>query len=229
MDEYLNKTIHQSQRNCERIDQFVCCPQDVQLEQEAIVPITFKGPTTAKLNPPECGKTKVLDANRVIGGSNAPEGAWPWMALYGKGTSANPRFTCGGSIITKRHVLTAAHCLLEGTSKFVYFTGTFVTVLSLIFFISSFVRLGLHDIKKNDPNVVDIRVANSTSHEDYDDGDKHSDIAILLLIEEIVFSMMIAPICLPLDEPLRSEKYLNTNPYIAGWGKISKNVHKCCG
>lgn len=92
----------------------------------------------------------------------------------------------------------------------------------MFFFYSSFVRLGEHDVTKNDTNIVDIKVANSTSHEDYDDGDKHSDIAILLLFEEIVFTKLIAPICLPLYEPVRSEKYLNTNPYIAGWGKLPK-------
>lgn len=113
---YLNLTIHQSQRNCEKIDQFVCCPQDPQLEQEAI-PAIFSGSVNAELNPPECGRPTNLDGNRVLGGSNAPVGAWPWMALYGKGTSANPKFTCGGSIISKRHVLTAAHCVLDGTTK----------------------------------------------------------------------------------------------------------------
>lgn len=66
-------------------------------------------------------------------------------------------------------------------------------------------------------------MSNSTSHEDYNDEDKHSDIAILLLIEEIVFTSLIAPICLPLDEPLRSEKYLYSQPYIAGWGKLPKH------
>lgn len=112
----MNRTIHQSQRNCEKFDQFVCCPQDPQLEPEAI----FSGSPKVGLNPPECGQTSLDGINRILGGLNAPVGAWPWMALYGKGTSANPIFICGGSIISKRHVLTAAHCLLAGTTKFVF-------------------------------------------------------------------------------------------------------------
>lgn len=127
------ENLHESQRNCGRFDQFVCCPQDPQLEPEAIdVPL---GPVKAYLNPPECGKTNVIEVNRIVGGSDAPIGAWPWMALYGKGSSLTPIFTCGGSIISKRHVMTAAHCLLDGTLRFVliyYFALPYPTLLSTV-------------------------------------------------------------------------------------------------
>lgn len=118
---YLNETIHESQRNCERINQFICCPQDSQHELETPIAVTSEM-TTVALNPPECGKTRVLEVpNRIVGGSDALVGAWPWLALYGKGSSVRPTFTCGGSIISKRHVMTAAHCVLDGTSKYVLF------------------------------------------------------------------------------------------------------------
>ena len=61
----------------------------------------------ATVNSATCGITKVPQS-RVIAGTNATKGAWPWqVGLYTKyGT-----LFCGGSLIATNWVLTAAHCL----------------------------------------------------------------------------------------------------------------------
>lgn len=46
-------------------------------------------------------------AQRIVGGNDAVRGAWPWYAqLY-----FNGRFTCGGSLVQGRFIVTAAHCM----------------------------------------------------------------------------------------------------------------------
>ncbi|MAX55043.1 MAG: peptidase [Alcanivoracaceae bacterium] len=52
---------------------------------------------------------------RIVGGSDAPEGYWPWMAkIYIQDDGKT--FLCGGSLISSRWVLTAAHCMERSSS-----------------------------------------------------------------------------------------------------------------
>lgn len=62
----------------------------------------------------QCGMSNATHS-RVVGGIPAQANAWPWMALVGYKTSldSNPRFLCGGTLITQKHVITAAHCVKE--------------------------------------------------------------------------------------------------------------------
>ena len=56
----------------------------------------------------ECGEN--LDLNYIIGGENATYGEFPFMALLS--IEFNGRFIhiCGGSLINRRYVVSAAHC-----------------------------------------------------------------------------------------------------------------------
>jgi hypothetical protein len=53
--------------------------------------------------------------SRVIGGTSAADGAWPWMTAIVDRTTANAYYGqfCGGSLISPTRVLTASHCILD--------------------------------------------------------------------------------------------------------------------
>jgi len=59
-----------------------------------------------------CGSTLGY-YKKIVGGEVSRKGAWPWIALLGYDDPSGSPFKCGGTLITARHVITAAHCIRD--------------------------------------------------------------------------------------------------------------------
>lgn len=60
------------------------------------------------INHAKCGKANI---DKITGGSVANIGSLPWMALLQyQDNDGVKSFKCGGSLISPKYVLTAAHC-----------------------------------------------------------------------------------------------------------------------
>jgi len=57
----------------------------------------------------KCG-TAGANAENIVGGEDANLGDYPWMALLGIERRGKVKWTCGGTLINKWYVLSAAHC-----------------------------------------------------------------------------------------------------------------------
>ena len=60
------------------------------------------------------GQCGVNLSARIVGGTEAPKGAWPWQAQI-RSTSGSP--FCGGTLVHPQWVVTAAHCVSGRTAS----------------------------------------------------------------------------------------------------------------
>ncbi|XP_022814763.1 serine protease 7-like [Spodoptera litura] len=202
----------------------VCCGP-IPLEQEATSARPTPRPTQAptqdssavfsedsSLAPRnQCGIDS--DGDKVYGGTITNLDEFPWMALLGyktkKGTTT---YQCGGFLVNRRYVLTAAHCIKGAIEQAV---GTLMTV-----------RLGEYDTQQ-DVDCIDtvcadrpqeIRVASAYPHPGYSKNNKNrkDDIGIVRLATRATYSYYVQPICL-IDNRARLDT--GSDVYVAGWGK----------
>lgn len=57
-----------------------------------------------------CGYSGYILNNRIVGGEDTIIQMWPWQVMLVKLHQGLAQFKCGGTLITERHILTAAHC-----------------------------------------------------------------------------------------------------------------------
>ncbi|CAH2090287.1 unnamed protein product [Euphydryas editha] len=151
-----------------------------------------------------CGKSMVRGVDSGIG-------AHPWVARIGftNKETGNVRFACSGSIIAKRVVLTAAHCALAKPEGYKLST----------------VVIGEWDISRSAdcneyfcaPATQAIKVESVSVHPGYEQKIFRHDIAMIILKDDIKYSVTAAPICLN-DKP---EIVINERASLVGWGKLS--------
>lgn len=92
-----------------------CCKKIDETPTEATVPLQMNAeirdhPNLHLINHKKCGHSLT---DKIMKGTKANVGEYPWMALlaYKSNVDAILTFNCGGSLISAKHVLTAAHCV----------------------------------------------------------------------------------------------------------------------
>ncbi|XP_042560619.1 transmembrane protease serine 9-like [Clupea harengus] len=145
-----------------------------------------------------CGQAPLN--TRIVGGEDAPVGAWPWQASL---HSSRGRHFCGGSLINKDWVMSAAHCFPS--------TSTFGPV----------VYLGRQNQEGSNSNEVSRTVSRIIRHPNYNSRTSDNDIALLQLSSSVTFTNFIRPICLA---AANSTFNRGTNSWLTGWGRIRSGV-----
>lgn len=130
---------------------------------------------------------------RIVGGENAKQGQFPYQV------SLRTRFSrqhyCGGTIISNRFILTAAHCT-SGLTGWPFFVTAVVGALRRV------------------SDGVGVRIQKITAHEKYNPLRILNDIALIQTKTKIVFTDLIQPIALA-GEDLPGDKRV----ILSGWGR----------
>ena len=75
--------------------------------------------------PPNCGIASMF-STRIVSGLQSSVGAWPWVAALGylEQQSGDIYYLCGASLVTRRHLVTAAHCVRDDLVTVLLGVGT---------------------------------------------------------------------------------------------------------
>ncbi|XP_017775180.1 PREDICTED: serine protease easter-like [Nicrophorus vespilloides] len=186
---------------------YVCCPEEK----------TTRIISRISEFPVDCGLVDSDD--RITGGKLARIGQFPWMSLLGYETNGInvTQFLCGGSLISRNYVLTAAHCLnLQGLKLSLVRLGEFNLATDKD--CENFTK----KIFCSDP-YRDVVISKIIPHKDFSAVSLKNDIALLKLQNSISFTEFIQPICLPFDIELTPDMFYDKKLTVSGWGKINSD------
>ncbi|XP_058796722.1 melanization protease 1-like [Phymastichus coffea] len=218
--------LRKSQCGYEGSNPKVCCKYNdiVEAPTEAPIqnPLTNPEPPPNVRNHPNlrlleahCG---IINKPKIIGGTVTGINEFPWMALlsYDVGRTT-PEFRCGGSVINKRYILTAAHCVTKLPSN-----------LRLIG-----VRVGEHDMGTDvdcenmgsqtvcNGEHQDFGIEEVIFHPQYARTALHNDVALIRVNDDIDFRPANAKaICMPLN----IAGVIPPKMTVTGWGVTELQV-----
>ncbi|KAG7211723.1 hypothetical protein KM043_010969 [Ampulex compressa] len=135
---------------------------------------------------------------RIVGGNVTSVYEYPWLvSMTRRGT-----FYCAGSLITRRHILTAAHCL----------EGFEMRTIKLV--------LADQDRSSLGPNAVVRRIKSIVMHEDFHTYTFNNDIAIIEMDRPVRVDGFIRTACLPEDKAI---DYTGAMATVVGWGRTGES------
>ncbi|XP_017041605.1 serine protease snake [Drosophila ficusphila] len=136
----------------------------------------------------------------IIGGAPALPKEFPHAARLGhRDDDGSLDWFCGGTLISNRHVLTAAHCHFSSQGSI------------------NIVRLGdlEFDTNTDDADPEDFAVQNFTLHPGYTHPAIYNDISVVRLARAVTFNEYKHPACLPFDDGRSTVSFI-----AIGWGQV---------
>ena len=173
---------------------------------------------TPQFHPKFCGTTPIIAKSptpKIIGGEEALSGQFPWQAalvlLPQDSRRKGSRLTCGGTIITARVVLSAAHCLNFPSDSYQVLVGKTSS-----------------DLQVRDVHQQNLLVEKYVKHSEFVASIYQNDIALVYVKSPYGQGMWwndwVLPACMPSSttDDLYEEDTVGT---VSGWGLVEEDGH----
>lgn len=152
----------------------------------------------------QCGvlHDKFASTPLVAGGTSIQRGSWPWLVAIYTTKSSGPLFRCAGSLVSDKHVLTAASCFKEDDMRLEFL-----------------VTVGRYNLSNwLEQNTQTIPLLSIIKHPKHRTGSADYDIAMIILMENVSFNEFVQPVCLwtNIDDPTTIPMGLFGT--VVGWG-----------
>ncbi|GIY11809.1 plasma kallikrein [Caerostris darwini] len=142
-----------------------------------------------------CGEENIQETERILGGKTVdPPNRYPWVVALVKKNKNSDEYFCGGALISRQYVLTAAHCLEKEQVSEVR------------------VALGAHNA---DTDPAPVAISDIIMHPKYYNKTYLNDIALVRLQEPATLGDKVKVACMP---PYPKFTSADDNAVVAGWG-----------
>ncbi|XP_073948148.1 serine protease gd-like isoform X2 [Choristoneura fumiferana] len=140
----------------------------------------------------------------IYNGQSYARGDWPWLVAIYKRKDGSLSFVCSGTLVSDRHVVTAAHCVQQ--------RSTITSIKDIV------VKVGVYNREDwGDDGIVTRTLASATIHESYNASTFANDLSVFTFDRSVEFNNYIRPACLWSGKNDLSS-IVGSTGVVAGWG-----------
>ncbi|VEN41021.1 unnamed protein product [Callosobruchus maculatus] len=136
---------------------------------------------------PDCGRERLPGSPLIVHGNDTMKGSYPWSTIIYMKDRDTMKFICGGTMISVRFILTAAHCVttddgnIFDNSLFEVAVGKYYSNYSI-----------------SEPSAQHLKIQKIIVHKEYR-GDKRgyqADIALMKTVKQMLLTLFVQPVCI---------------------------------
>ncbi|XP_063388869.1 serine protease gd-like [Cydia fagiglandana] len=140
----------------------------------------------------------------IFHGTDYTRGDWPWLVAIYKRKDGSLTFACSGTLVSDRHVVSAAHCLQQ--------RSTLTSIRDIV------VKVGVYNLEDWGDDITVTRTLESAIiHEEFNSTTYANDLLVLTFDKSVEFNNNIRPACL-WNGNNDLNRIVGASGVVAGWG-----------